>query len=41
MGEKDFTLRGTFIGVSRVEEQQLQIQKGEHVSSPQSRECFS
>lgn len=39
MAGGDSIWKGNLAGASRLEEQQLQIQKGEHVSSPQSFEC--
>ena len=41
IGGGDLIWKGNFIGASNTEEQQLQIQNGEHRSSPQSLECCS
>lgn len=41
IGGPDSIWKGDLAGASSAEEQQLQMQKGEQVSSPQSLECCS
>ena len=41
IGGRNFIWKGNFVGISKAGEQQLQMQKCEHGSSPQSLECCS